>query len=98
MFRHLYARVLIEVDLLSALPTTINIMPPNEMPLLQSVVYESLPQFCKYCRLLGHTESLCNRVRRHKKGKHSLSDPIHVQVSPAASGLGPSVETTAVDH
>lgn len=37
-----YARFLIEVDLLSALPTTINIVLPNGMPLMQSVVYESL--------------------------------------------------------
>jgi hypothetical protein len=42
MSRLSYARVLIEVDLLSALPTTINIVLPNGMPLLQSVVYESL--------------------------------------------------------
>jgi hypothetical protein len=42
MSRLSYARVLIEVDLLSALPTTINIVLPNGMPLLQFVVYELL--------------------------------------------------------
>jgi hypothetical protein len=38
MFRLSYAKFLIEVDLLSTLPTTINIVMPNGMPLLQSVV------------------------------------------------------------
>lgn len=81
------------MDLLPALLTTINIVLPNGMPLLQLVVYELLllPKFCMHCRLLGHTESICNKAGRNSKGKYTQSNPIHVRGSPDSSGLGPSV-------
>jgi len=95
-----YARVLIEVDLLPALPTTINIVLPNGMPLLQLVVYELLllPKFFMHCRLLGLTESICNKAGRNSKGKYTQSIPIYVRGSPDSSGLGPSAETAAMEH
>jgi len=42
-----YARILIEVDLLLDLPTTINVVLPNGTSLSQQVMYESLPYFYK---------------------------------------------------
>jgi hypothetical protein len=57
-----YARVLIELDLMVDLPPSINITLPNGVDLVQTVVYETLPKFCKHCRVLGHTTSACSKV------------------------------------
>ena len=48
-----YARVLVELDLLDDLPNSINICLPNGNALNQLVIYETLPKFCKYCRVIG---------------------------------------------
>jgi hypothetical protein len=57
-----YARVLIELDLMVDLPPSINITLPNIVDLVQKVVYETLPKFCKHCRVLGHTTSACSKA------------------------------------
>lgn len=51
MTRVAYTRVFIEVDLLSDLPSFINVILPNGTTLIQQLVYESLPCFCKHVRL-----------------------------------------------
>jgi len=48
MSRLSYARVLVELDLLSNLIYSINIILPNGATLVQSVVYETLSKFCKH--------------------------------------------------
>eukprot|EP00258_Populus_trichocarpa_P025573 XP_024441592.1 uncharacterized protein LOC112324175 [Populus trichocarpa] len=57
-----YARVLIELDLMVDLPPSINITLPNIVDLVQKVVYETLPKFCKHCRVLRHTTSACSKA------------------------------------
>jgi len=59
MSRLSYARVLVEVNLLSDLPYSIDITLPNGSLLKQQVIYETLPRFCKQCRILGHLTSSC---------------------------------------
>jgi hypothetical protein len=48
MERLSYARVLVELDLLDDLPSSINICLPNGNALNQLVIYETLLKFCKY--------------------------------------------------
>jgi hypothetical protein len=59
MFRLSYTRVLVKVNLLSDLPYSVDITLPNGNVLHQQVVYETLPRFCKHCRVLGHLTSTC---------------------------------------
>ncbi|KAJ6898030.1 hypothetical protein NC652_024759 [Populus alba x Populus x berolinensis] len=54
-----YARVLVEVNLLSDLLYSIDVNLPNGSLLKQQVIYETLPWFCKHCRNLGHLTSTC---------------------------------------
>nr|TKR85168.1 hypothetical protein D5086_0000250210 [Populus alba] len=61
MARLSYARVLVEVNLLSDLPYSIEVTLPNGSILHQQVVYETLPRFCKHCRKLGHITSSCTK-------------------------------------
>ena len=85
------ARIFIEVDLLVDLPTFINLVLPNGSSLSQQVMYESLPHFCKQCRVLGLTVSTCNKGTGHKRKKRSHE--VHVR-----SGCSsPSAETIAVE-
>jgi len=91
MTRLSYARLLVEIDLLADLPTSINLILPNSVPLSQQVMYESLPRFCKQCRTLGHTISTCTKTSNHKCKKHS-------QTAPSLSGCSsPSAKTTSVE-
>jgi len=53
-----YAQVLVEVDLLANLRSSINVVIPNRNPLIQRVIYETLPKFCK---VLGHTTRACSK-------------------------------------
>ena len=61
MARLSYARVLVEVNLLSNLPYSIEVTLPNGSILHQQVVYETLPRFCKHYRKLGHITSNCTK-------------------------------------
>ncbi|KAJ6941259.1 hypothetical protein NC651_007140 [Populus alba x Populus x berolinensis] len=70
-----YARVLIEVDLLSDLPSTVTVLLPNGKTLVQQLVYESLPCFCKQCKSLGYSTLTCTKghVPRNRKRPHGNS-------------------------
>jgi len=86
-----YARVLVEIDLLTDLPTSINLILPNGVPLSQQVMYESLPRFYKQCEVLGHTISICTNNSSHKRKKHS-------QTTSSPSGCSSlSAKTEAVE-
>lgn len=87
MTRLSYARVLIEVDLLRDLPSSVNVVLPNGSPLAQQVMYESLPRFCKQCYVLGHTVSTFHKGLKRKKRPQDIHDD---------SG-SPSAETEAVE-
>jgi hypothetical protein len=86
-----YVRVLVEIDLLADLPTSINLVFPNGMPLSQQVMYESLPRFCKQCRVLGHTISTCTKSSSHKCTNHSQAVPSH------SGCFSPSTEIVVVE-
>jgi hypothetical protein len=62
--------VLVEVDLLVDLPSSINITLPNGVSKPQVVLYESLPWFCKRCKTPGHSNFACNKSSSHKRKKH----------------------------
>ena len=72
-----YARVLVEVDLLADLRSSINVSLPNGNTLIQKVIYETLPKFCKHCKVLGHSTGTCS------KGKEVAKN--FEQASPAAT-------------
>nr|TKR75095.1 hypothetical protein D5086_0000288550 [Populus alba] len=54
MSRISYARVIVELDLLVDLKSSIVINLPNGATLNQPVIYEMLPRFYKLCKVLGH--------------------------------------------
>ncbi|KAJ6979534.1 hypothetical protein NC653_027627 [Populus alba x Populus x berolinensis] len=69
-----YARVLIEIDLLSELKTSVHVLLPNGTLLVQHLVYESLPRFCKHCKSLGHSTLTSNKGHiRTRKRSHATS-------------------------
>ena len=72
MTRLLYARILIEVDLLLDLPSSVNVVLPNGTSLPQQIMYESLPHFCKQCKVLWHSTITCTKGIRpkHKTRPH----------------------------
>nr|TKR85204.1 hypothetical protein D5086_0000250570 [Populus alba] len=59
MSRISYARVFVELDLLTDLKSFIVINLPNGVILKQPVIYEMLPRFCKLCKVLGHNTRTC---------------------------------------
>jgi len=62
-----YARVLVEVDLLADLRSSINVTLPNGNPLIQRVIYETLPKFCKHCKVLGHSTGACSKGKEEAR-------------------------------
>ncbi|KAJ7011999.1 hypothetical protein NC653_002172 [Populus alba x Populus x berolinensis] len=62
-----YARVLVEVDLLADLRSSINVSLPNGNSLIQKVIYETLPKFCKHCKVLGHSTGTCSKGKEEGK-------------------------------
>jgi len=59
MTRLSYARVLVEVNLMDDLPPSFQVQLPNGDILMQSIVYETLPKFCKHCKVLSYTTAAC---------------------------------------
>ncbi|KAJ6968624.1 hypothetical protein NC653_036570 [Populus alba x Populus x berolinensis] len=90
MSRISYARVLIEIDLFSELKTSVNVMLPNGTLLVQNLVYESLPRFCKHCKSMGHSTPTCNKGHtRTRKRPHATST--------SSTSSGSSADTAAVE-
>ncbi|XP_011016272.1 PREDICTED: uncharacterized protein LOC105119785, partial [Populus euphratica] len=83
MARLSYARVLVEVNLLSDLPSSIEVTLPNGHILHQQVVYETLPRFCKHCRKLGHLTSTCTNI---PPSNITTNPKTSVFVAPAPTG------------
>ena len=54
-------RVLVEVDLLGVLHSSIDAVLPNGSPLYQKVIYETLLKFYKNCKVLGHSTGACSK-------------------------------------
>ena len=86
-----YARVLIEVDLLSDLPSSVNVILPNGISLPPQIVYESLPRFCKQCKILGHS------TLTWTKGLKPKSKNMPHETPACSASSSPSVETATVE-
>ncbi|KAJ6377578.1 hypothetical protein OIU76_026534 [Salix suchowensis] len=52
-----YARILVEIDLLTNLSHTISISLFIGSSLKQPIIYETLPKFCKHCKVTSHNTS-----------------------------------------
>ena len=91
MTRVSYARVLIEVDLLSILPSSVAMILPNGITLQQQIVYESLPQFCRQCKSLGHSTLTCSKGLKSRNKKRSHETPT------SSASSNPSIETAVVE-
>jgi len=62
-----YARVLVEVDLLADLRSSINVTLPNGNTLIQRVINNTLPKFCKHCKVLGHSTGACSKSKEEAR-------------------------------
>ena len=92
-----YARVLLEVDLLADLRSSINVTLPNGNPFIQRVIYETLPKFCKHYKVLGHSTRACSKGKEEaiiveKAGSASVATKKNVKGS-VFTHLGPIVDT-----
>jgi len=73
------------------LPTSVNVVLSNGVSLSQQVMYESLPYFCKQCRVLGHSVSTCYKGTSSKRKKHAHEAPT------CFGNSSPSAETAVVE-
>ncbi|KAG5222082.1 MILDEW RESISTANCE LOCUS [Salix suchowensis] len=76
MSRLSFARILVEIDLLADLKHSVKLALPNGTSVNQKIVYETLPRYCKHCRVIGHNTSLCP----HSLDKKVASAPITAKV------------------
>lgn len=91
MTRVFYARVLIKVDLLSNLPSSVDVILPNGTTLQQQLVYESLPRFCKQCKSLGHSTLTCTKGLKSRNRKRPHETPA------GSTNSSPTAETAKVE-
>ena len=92
-----YAQVLVEVDLLADFRSSINVTLPNGNPLIQRVIYETLPKFCKHSKVLGHSIGACSKGKEEartveKAGSASVATKKNVKGS-VFTRLSPVVDT-----
>uniref|UniRef100_A0A3N7GN93 DUF4283 domain-containing protein n=1 Tax=Populus trichocarpa TaxID=3694 RepID=A0A3N7GN93_POPTR len=92
MSRISYARVLVELDLLDDLIHSVDILLPNSTALTQRVIYETLPRFCKHCKVLGHATGVCSKatVESRTMGSHAVMGS--TKQGTASNGLGYAVD------
>jgi len=101
MSRLSYARVLVEVNLLSDLPYSVEVSLPNGSLLHQQVVYETLPRFCKHCKILGHLTSTCTKFSPPivpAQQQTPAPDPAPTGRDSVFHRLGPQVGNPVVDR
>jgi hypothetical protein len=78
----------VKLDLLDDLVHSVDILLPNGTALTQSVIYETLPRFCKQCKVLGHATGVCSKtiVESRKRGRHEVK-----QMGSAKHGMAMSL-------
>uniref|UniRef100_A0A2K1XY33 DUF4283 domain-containing protein n=1 Tax=Populus trichocarpa TaxID=3694 RepID=A0A2K1XY33_POPTR len=84
--------VLVEIDLLGELRHSIEVSLLEGPTLHQKVVYETLPKFCNFCRVLGHSRLLCPKTATNtNKGPSSQPQAQAMQADKGSifSRLGP---------
>jgi hypothetical protein len=82
-----YARMLVEIDLLAGLRSSINVTLPNGNTLIQRVIYETLPKFCKHCKVLGHSTGACSKSKEEAR-TIKKADSAHVTSKENVPGKG----------
>ena len=82
-----YARMLVEIDLLAGLRSSINVTLPNGNTFIQRVIYETLPKFCKHCKVLGHSTGACSKSKE-KARTIKKADSAHVTSKENVPGKG----------
>nr|TKS15655.1 hypothetical protein D5086_0000031150 [Populus alba] len=89
-----YARVLVEIDLLEELCHSVEISLPDGLTLHQKVVYETLPKYCNFCHVLGHSRLLCSKVAASTNlvsSSHPQTQAALAAKGSAFSRLGPQI-------
>jgi hypothetical protein len=93
----------VEIDLLADLRSSINVILPNGNPLIQRVIYETLPKFCKHCKVLGHSIRACSKGKEEARtvGKVGSASVVVATKKSVKGGvftlLSPSVDDFLVD-
>nr|XP_034911042.1 uncharacterized protein LOC118046314 [Populus alba] len=87
MSRISYARVLVELDLLDDLIHSVDIILPNGTSLTQTVIYETLPRFCRHCKVLGHAIGVCSKATVESRTMGSHADMGSTKQGTASNGL-----------
>ncbi|XP_057803376.1 uncharacterized protein LOC131018680 [Salvia miltiorrhiza] len=64
-----YARVLIEIDLSVPLRESLMIDEDNSSIYIE-FSYESLPEFCMHCKIVGHTSDKCRKLKQREDMKN----------------------------
>jgi len=82
-----YARVLVEVDLLANLRSSVNVTLPNGSTHIQRIIYETLPKFCKHCKVLGHSTGACSKSKEEAREVEKASTA-HVAAKENVKGKG----------
>ncbi|KAJ6313058.1 hypothetical protein OIU77_014557 [Salix suchowensis] len=59
------------------LRSSINVTLPNGNPLIQRVIYETLPKFGKHCKVLGHSTGACSKGKAEARTVKK-ADPANV--------------------
>jgi hypothetical protein len=82
-----FAPVLVEIDLLADRRSSINITLPNGNTHIQRVIYETLPKFCKHCKVLGHSTGTCSKSKA-KVNTSEKVDSVQVTTKEKVTGKG----------
>jgi len=77
----MFARVLVDIDLLSLLSDQLLVERPD-FAFVVGVEYEWLPPFCSHCKMIGHELAQCRAIHdqgrvlgpRHKPSQKTSSD------------------------
>ncbi|KAJ7012027.1 hypothetical protein NC653_002197 [Populus alba x Populus x berolinensis] len=89
-----YARVLVEIDLREELQHSVAVSLSSGPFLQQKAVYESLPKFCNFCNVIGHTRSLCSKAATASATEVLVENTLPIQIGKGSvfDRLGPQIE------
>jgi len=82
--------VLVEIDLREDIQHSVEVSLLSGPILHQKVVYETLPKFCNFCNVLGHTRLLCSKATSITNNVGSTQD-VQAGKRGVFSRLGPQI-------
>jgi len=71
-----YARVLVDIDVSIDLKYEV-LVERKDFAFFVEFEYENLPEFCSYCKMIGHNVAVCRKANKQKeayKGKAQVTD------------------------